>query len=128
MKGVEDPRLDPSHGACAHPAWAAGFGGADGLPGEPWYVARGFLVVERVVVAVGGVDVSSTRMGSLNRRGLVSSIDDPFSAENGPYYSRKMRLSPRFATRILKVGRSLRRILIGQSGRPGDFAVLPESV
>ena len=62
MKGVEDPRLDPSHGACAHPAWAAGFGGADGLPGEPWYVARGFLVVERVVVAVGGVDVSSTRM------------------------------------------------------------------
>ena len=32
------------------------------LPGEPWYVALGFLVVERVVVAVGRVDVSSTRM------------------------------------------------------------------
>ena len=32
------------------------------LPGEPLYFALGFSVVEHVVVAVRGVDVSFTRM------------------------------------------------------------------
>ena len=89
MKGVEDPRLDPHtqpariRAFFVHPDWsrrglarrlyaeceqsarAAGFRGFElmaTLPGEPLYLALGFLVVERVVVAVAGVDVSFTRM------------------------------------------------------------------
>lgn len=89
MKGVEDPRLDPRtepariRAFFVHPDWsrrglarqlyseceraarAAGFRGFElvaTLPGEPLYVALGFSVVERIVVAVTGVDVSFTRM------------------------------------------------------------------
>lgn len=89
MKGAEDPRLDPLterariraffvhpdwsrrglarqlYGACERAAQAAGFRGFElmaTLPGEPLYVALGFSVVERVVVAIAGLDVSFTRM------------------------------------------------------------------
>ena len=89
MKGVEDPRLDPRtepariRAFFVHPDWsrrglarrlyaeceqsarAAGFRGFElmaTLPGEPLYVALGFSVVEHIVVAVAGVDVSFTRM------------------------------------------------------------------
>lgn len=89
MKGVEDPRLDPDtepariraffvhpdwsrrglarqlFGTCERAARAAGFRRFElmaTLPGEPLYAALGFSVVERVVVPVGGVHVSFTRM------------------------------------------------------------------
>lgn len=52
--------------ACARAAYEAGFRQFElmaTLPGEPFYNALGFAVVERVVVAVGGrVDVPFTRM------------------------------------------------------------------
>lgn len=89
MKGVEDPRLDPRtefariRAFFVHPDWsrrglarqlyekceraarAAGFRGFElmaTLPGEPLYLALGFSVIERVVIAVAGVDVAFTRM------------------------------------------------------------------
>lgn len=89
MRGVEDTRLDPRtepariRAFFVHPDWsrrglarrlyavcelsarAAGFRGFElmaTLPGEPLYVALGFSVVERVVIAIEGVDVSFTRM------------------------------------------------------------------
>lgn len=94
MKELEDPRLDPRmepariRAFFVHPEWsrrglarrlyseceraarAAGFRGFElvaTLPGEPFYIALGFSVVERIVVAVAEVDVSFARMA----RGLA---------------------------------------------------------
>ena len=90
MKAGTDPLLDPSseaariraffvhpkwarHGlarqlyaACVEAAWAAGFRRFDLMatrPGEPFYTALGFTVVERVVATVpSGVEIPFTRM------------------------------------------------------------------
>lgn len=89
MKDVEDPRLDPRtepariraffvhpdwarrglarqlYGECERAARETGFQGFElmaTLPGEPLYVALGFSVVERIVVAVAGAHLSFTRM------------------------------------------------------------------
>jgi GNAT superfamily N-acetyltransferase len=90
MKATEDPRLDPSseaariraffvhprwarHGlarrlyaACVEAAWAAGFRRFELMstkPGEPFYGALGFTVVEHVITTLpNGVDVPFARM------------------------------------------------------------------
>lgn len=90
MKGAADPPLDPAvdaariraffvhprharrglaralFAACARDAWAAGFRGLELMataPGEPFYAALGFAVVERVAVPLpGGVVVPFARM------------------------------------------------------------------
>ena len=106
MKGLADPRLNPRtepariRAFFVHPAWsrrglarqlyaeceqsarAAGFRGFElmaTLPGEPLYVALGFSVVERVVVAVAGVDVSFTRMA----RAFMVSGAEPSGIRSG---------------------------------------------
>lgn len=90
MKGAADPLLDPSsepariraffvhpqwarrglarrlYDACAEAAQAAGFDHFELMatrPGEPFYAALGFEIVERVLVPLpGGVDVPFARM------------------------------------------------------------------
>ena len=89
MKDADDPRLDPRTESAriraffVHPDWSrrglarqiyaeceraareAGFLRFElmaTLPGEPLYVALGFSVAERIVLAVAGVDVAFTRM------------------------------------------------------------------
>jgi GNAT superfamily N-acetyltransferase len=90
MKGAADPRLDPAtepariraffvhpqwarrglarrlYAACARAAWEAGFRHFELMatrPGEPFYEALGFAVVERVVVPLpGDVAVPFARM------------------------------------------------------------------
>ena len=90
MKGAADPLLDPAtepariraffvhpqwarrglarrlYVACADAARAAGFEYFELMatrPGEPFYAALGFAVVERVLVRLpGGVDVPFARM------------------------------------------------------------------
>ncbi|AHG88520.1 GCN5-related N-acetyltransferase [Gemmatirosa kalamazoonensis] len=101
MKAAEDPRLDPAtepariraffvhprwarrglaraiYAACAEAAWAAGFRAFElmaTLPGEPFYRALGFEVVERVTTPLpGGVDVPFARM----RRPIDPPDDSP---------------------------------------------------
>ena len=90
MKGAADPRLDPAtepariraffvhpqwarrglarrlYAACARAAWEAGFRHFELMatrPGEPFYEALGFAVMERVVVPLpGDVAVPFARM------------------------------------------------------------------
>ncbi len=103
MKRADDPLLDPAtepariraffvhpawarrglarrlHAECARAAWAAGFRSFELMatrPGEPLYAALGFVIVERVTVALpGGVEVPFARM----RRQIDSptSVIDP---------------------------------------------------
>jgi GNAT superfamily N-acetyltransferase len=101
MKDAEDPRLDPAtepariraffvhpawarrglaralYAECAGAAWAAGFRDFElmaTLPGEPFYRALGFEVVERVTTPLpGGVDVRFARM----RARIPRPVDPP---------------------------------------------------
>jgi GNAT superfamily N-acetyltransferase len=108
MKSEEDPRLDPSsepariraffvhprwarHGlarrlyaACVQAAWTAGFRRFELMstkPGEPFYAALGFTVVERVITTLpNGVEVPFTRMS----RAIDSPTETSHSTRESP--------------------------------------------